>query len=79
MTLNVRRRRDVKRAISMRAFLNGREVTHDCWYADVRRGVVRLYLRDEYGERPGIMVDGHGKPAWVERRGHVVLRKKVSA
>ena len=50
MTLDVRRRRDRKRARRLRVFLNGAEVK-DCYYADGRRGVVRRYVRDRQGRR----------------------------
>lgn len=43
MVLNVHRRRDRARCRKARVWLNGQEVTHRCFYADGRRGVVRLY------------------------------------
>jgi len=35
----------------MRVFLNGEDVTSRCFYADGRRGVVRLYRLNERGKK----------------------------
>ena len=67
MTLNAHRRRDLKRTRRTRVWLDGEEVTHRCWYADGRRGVVRLYAK---GSQGGFnIVDG--KIQSVELRGKV--------
>jgi hypothetical protein len=48
MTANIHAASKAKRrrAIRMRCWLNGKEVTHRCHYADTRRGVVRLLKRN---------------------------------
>lgn len=75
MTLDARRRRDRRRVRWARVYLDGRDVTHGCYYADGRRGVVRLMLRDLAGH----IVCHPTRPTVVryERRGHVriVVRK----
>jgi hypothetical protein len=76
MVLNAHRRRDLKRAKACQVFLNGANVTADCFYADVRRGVVRQYERTREGGR--LIQDGH-RAAWRELRGRVEFRPKVAA
>lgn len=53
-----------------RVWLNGREVTRDCFYADPRRGVVRCFVRDEAGN----IRHQHGEIERQELRGHVRVR-----
>lgn len=56
-----------------RVWLNGKEVTNDTFYVDVRRGIVRMFLRDAEGH---VYLDPKkwDEPAWVERRGRVTAR-----
>lgn len=69
-------RRDTKWMRTGRVFLNGREVTHDTFYVDTRRGIVRQYLRNAEGNL--YLAPGANEPAWSEKRGHVKLtRAKV--
>lgn len=42
-------RRDRKRTKRLRAWLNGTDVTKECYFADTRKGIVRVYLRDSEG------------------------------
>jgi hypothetical protein len=68
MVLNARKRRDRKRARTVRVWLDGIDVTKRCFYADGRRGVVRLY-RERNGK---LYIDESGVSlATEERRGHV--------
>lgn len=80
MTLDARRPRDRKRSRQTRVFLNGVDVTARCFYADGRRGVVRLYRLNaegkkyvEHAEFTHWNVPAHLRPrvAKEERRGHV--------
>lgn len=68
MTLDTHRRRDLKRARRTRVWLDGVEVTARCFYADGRRGVVRLYAITPDGR---FQVDPAGKVVTEERRGKV--------
>lgn len=68
MTLNVHRRRDRPRCFRVRVFLDGVDVTTRCFYADGRRGIVRLYSWTADG-RP--FLNDKGRPATEERRGQV--------
>lgn len=70
MTLNVRRRRDRKRCRHTRVWLDGVEVTNRCYYADGRRGVVRLFKHDAAG-RVYLDLDMPARIATEELRGHV--------
>lgn len=76
MTLNVYRRRDRKR-INRRVWLNGIEVTNRCFYADGRRGVVKLYRLNAEGHKftEPILAAPHWdvprRVATETRRGHV--------
>lgn len=72
MVRNVRTTSKSKRrkAMGCRAWLNGREVTNDCFYADSRRGVVRMFVRRE----DGYLAIKDGALERVERHGHVVIR-----
>ena len=78
-------RKQLRKAIGCRAWLNGKEVTKDCFYADPRRGVIRRYKRNAEGhiyiERPFFEhwnVPKHLRPeiAKEELRGRVVVRQK---
>jgi hypothetical protein len=77
MTLNAARRRDQQKARCTRVFLNGVEVTKRCFYADGRRGVVRLYRLNADGKKftePIINAPHWNVPRRVaieELRGHV--------
>jgi len=65
-------RKRYERLRTTRVWINGEEVTTNCFYADPRRGVVRLYLRDGDGKR---FVDrSTGEVAKEERRGRVKVR-----
>lgn len=62
-------RRKRKKAFHSRAWLNGVEVTRDCFYADDRRGVVRVFRRNADG---CLYVAPHGDgAAWLELHGRV--------
>lgn len=83
MTLSPKRRRDLPRCRGTRVWLDGAEVTARCFYADGRRGVVRLYRLNAEGkmfvERPYFKnwaVPSHLRPrvATEERRGHVRIK-----
>ena len=69
------KRRD-RKGIWYRCFLNGREVTRRTFYADSRRGIVRMYVTAEDGcflvnaERTG--------PQWEEKRGRVRFVRKAA-
>lgn len=74
-----RRSKAWHRLMLSRCWINGEEVTKRCFYADPRRGVVRLYVLDANGkpqinrQRDGVMTE--------ERRGRVkcfVSRKKAA-
>lgn len=70
-------RRDTVAARRYRCFLNGKEVTHDTFYVDTRRGVIRMMLRNENGQH---YVDrATGEVATVEKRGYVKLRRQQVA
>jgi hypothetical protein len=80
MTLNAHRRRDLKRTRVARVWLNGVDMTSRCFYADGRRGVVRLYRVNAEGHKyiehahfQRWAVPSHLRPrvATEERRGHV--------
>jgi len=77
MTLNVKRRRDRRRCRTARVFRNGIDVTGRCFYADGRRGVVRLYRLNAAGKifkEPILHAPHWNVPVRVateERRGHV--------
>jgi hypothetical protein len=85
MTLNAHRRRDRKRCIRTRVWLNDVEVTNRCFYADGRRGVVRLYKLNERGQKylePIIDAPHWAVPrrvAMEELRGRVRWGRKVAA
>lgn len=66
-------RKAMARLRSTRVWVNGADVTRDCFYADTRRGVVRMFIRNEQGLR----YMHRGRPARVEARGRV--RVKVAA
>lgn len=51
MVLNVRRRRDFRRCKKIGVLFNGVDVTTRCFYADGRRGVVRLYRLNADGKK----------------------------
>jgi hypothetical protein len=62
----------------IRVFLNGQDVSRRCFYADPRRGVVRLYWinRDSSGAVIAYVLDTAGKKlATQEVRGRVVVRR----
>jgi len=69
-----RHRKDLVGAQRYRAFLNGVDVTHNTFYVDSRRGVIRMFVRN----RKGCIVydpwtDGAVE---IELRGHVKLTRK---
>lgn len=77
MTLNVHRRRDRRKCYRTRVWFNGVDVTNRCFYADGRRGVVRLYRLNAEGRKfvePIINAPHWNVPMRVateELRGHV--------
>ena len=72
MTLNTRRRRDREKCRRARVWLDGVDVSEWCYYADGRRGVVRLYRQNATGHKY-IANDGI---ATEERRGRVRWGRK---
>jgi hypothetical protein len=58
-----------------RVWLNRQEVSDRCFYADPRRGVVRLFLHNSEG-RP--YLSDLDTVATEERRGRVVVRKMAA-
>lgn len=75
MVVNVRGPRRVRKQMGRyRCFLNSREVTNRTFYADGRRGVVRMYLLSYDGEP--YVDSATGDVAWEERRGRVALRRR---
>ena len=68
MTLSVHRRRQAARCRRSRIWLNGTEVTTRCFYADMRRGVVRLYSLNAEGKK---YRGRDNSVATEERRGRV--------
>lgn len=64
----------ISRTRGITVWLDGVEVTKRCFYADPRRGVVRLYLLDADGHK---YIDrAAGGAAKEERRGRVEVRPK---
>lgn len=80
MVLNVRRRRDQRRCRGARVWFNGREITRHCFYADGRRGVVRIYKVNAEGHHytEPIINSPHWdvprRAAVEELRGHVRIK-----
>lgn len=74
MALHAHRRRDRQRCSRARVWLDGIEVTHRCFYADRRRGVVRLYRLNGDGRKYVEFAAGGPRVATEERRGRVVVR-----
>jgi hypothetical protein len=70
LTRSSRTRR--QRIASTRVWLNGQEVTARCFYADPRRGLVRLFLHNAEG-RPFLNRETM-EAAKEERRGRVKVR-----
>lgn len=69
MVLDTRKRRDRKRCRRARVWLDGVEVTSRCFYADGRRGVVRLFKHDANGHV--VVNDTMDGIATEELHGHV--------
>jgi len=85
MTIDARLRRNRKIVRTLRVFLNDVEVTNRCFYADGRRGVVRLYKLNAEGRKYTVpIIDA---PHWAvprrvateELRGKVRWGRKVAA
>jgi hypothetical protein len=57
-----------------RVWLDGKEVTSLCFYADPRRGVVRVFVKDEQGQLKKDME--RGELARQELRGLVRVKVK---
>jgi len=76
MTLSTHRRRDRANCRRARVWLNGVEVTDRCFYADGRRGVVRLYRLNAEGQKFVEAAPSGPRVATEERRGHVRWGKK---
>lgn len=65
-------RKGRRRARKSRAFLNGREVTRTCFYADTKRGIVRCFKYCFRMHEDGALHIGlRGPHAWEERHGVV--------
>jgi hypothetical protein len=79
MVIDMRRsERDREIGRRYRCLLNGRDVTNDTFYADGRRGIVGMYLRDDAGRF--LFSDGwRDEVGKVFKRGRVRLMKKVPA
>ena len=80
MTLDTHRQRDRALCSRARVWLDDVEVTTRCFYADDRRGVVRLYRLNEAGKKfiePILNAPHWNMPPRVaveERRGHVRIQ-----
>ncbi len=59
-----------------RCWLDGVEVSKDCFYADPRRGVVRVYLKLEGGRFFVKSIGNTQEVAWQEKRGKVKVKLK---
>lgn len=70
-------RRDWRKGMAYRCFLNDQEVTKHTFYCDTRRGIVRMFVSNESGDHFRDPATGHA--AWIEKRGRVRLRRKVAA
>jgi hypothetical protein len=71
-TVRTSNRKAQRRAFHSRAWLNGVNVTTRCFYADPRRGVVRLYLLNVDGKK---YKTATGEAATAEFRGRVIVRR----
>jgi len=69
-----RSQRDDRAGKRYRCILNGKDVTRETFYCDSRRGIVRMYLRNDEGWFY-ISPDGESADS-IERRGHVQLRRR---
>lgn len=58
---------------AFQVFLDGKDVTRLCAYADDDDGVVRLFERDPVDR--SVRVNKQGKPHSFEKRGEVEIRK----
>lgn len=72
--VRARNRKSARRSMHCRAWLNGIEVTERCFYADPRRGVVRLFLLDVDAKK--YVNRATGEVAWAEFSGQVVVIRK---
>jgi hypothetical protein len=80
MTIDARKRGDRKIARRLRVFFNGVDVTSRCFYADGRRGVVRLYKLNPFGQKYADHARGGTRRiATEELRGKVRWGRKVAA
>lgn len=70
MVLNAWRPRQRKRCQQTRVLLDGSDVTARCFYADGRRGLVRLYVHDDSG-KPAVTDWDKGTLAAEVKRGRV--------
>lgn len=59
-----------------RAWLNGVEVTRRCFYADSRRGIVRLYKLNAEGRKYVNQYPDDMRPATETLKGRVVIRRQ---
>lgn len=76
MVITVRHtsRRMRNKARKYKAFLNGMDVTHLCWYADDKAGVVHLYLTNSNGNKYIVYSSGGKRiAAWKKFHGKVKL------
>lgn len=74
---NWRPRRTRINMMRYRAFFNGHDVTLSTFYVDSRRGIIRMFKRNEEGRH---YVDpATGEAAWEEKRGNVKLIRKREA
>jgi hypothetical protein len=75
VAINAHRRRDRKWARGTRVWLDGVEITNDCFYADRRRGAVRVYVRDAQGHHVFAGTWPDRRPLTAELRGRVMTRR----
>lgn len=68
--------RQFKKAMNSRAWLNGVEVTKDCYYADDTRGVVRVFLTDSEGKH--YYDKARGEAAKAELHGRVRIQRNAA-
>jgi hypothetical protein len=66
--------RDMRKAQRYRCFLNGEDVTNRTFYSDSRRGVVRMFSRNEHGK----LYAEDGEVATEERQSRVRLVRRAA-
>lgn len=72
-----RSKRDKKKAMRSRAWLNDVEVTNRCFYADDRAGIVRLYRVSAAGSKYVVLNRHNCEAAREELRGRVRIGRQA--